>query len=134
MPLMHSSTPPASTLAAGMAEDFYRPLGEIALEAIPPWTISPRRTPPADLSAGPRRNRLGHTWEYMWVRGEVVLPQEARDRPWCSPGYGGRATLFVNGEPFGTRRAEWVNVPHHYLSDKRAHAKGRSRGALRPAL
>ena len=30
---------------------------------------------------------------------------------------GGEATLFVDGRAFGTRRAEWVTVPHHYISD-----------------
>ena len=30
---------------------------------------------------------------------------------------GGETTVFVDGRSFGTYRAEWVHVPHHYIVD-----------------
>ena len=30
---------------------------------------------------------------------------------------GGETTLFVNGASFGTYRAGWVSVPHHFIED-----------------
>lgn len=31
---------------------------------------------------------------------------------------GGEATLFVDSKVFGTRHAEWVYVPHHYICNQ----------------
>ena len=30
---------------------------------------------------------------------------------------GGESALFVNGKSFGTYRADWLDVPHHYMED-----------------
>lgn len=60
----------------------------------------------------------GHTWEYMWCRADITLPEAAADKTVAMElDLGGEATLFVNGKAFGTRRAEWVSVPHHYICD-----------------
>ena len=109
-----------------LAEDFYRPLGEIALEGYTTMEhLSPEEAARGPFRPVPEGTPWGHTWEYMWVRGEAVLPEEARDQAVVlSLDMGGEATLFVNGEPFGTRRAEWVSVPHHYLSDNVLTQKG----------
>ena len=108
-----------------LAEDFYRPLGEITLEGYTTMDhLSPEEAARGPFRPVPPGTEWGHTWEYMWVRGEAVLPPEARDQAVVlSLDLGGEATLFVNGEAFGTRRAEWVNVPHHYLSDNVLTAK-----------
>ena len=64
------------------------------------------------------RNGLGHTWEYMWCRADITLPEAADNKTVAMElDPGGEATLFVNGKAFGTRRAEWVSVPHHYICD-----------------
>ena len=109
-----------------LAEDFYRPLGEIALEGYTTMEhLSPEEAARGPFRPVPEGTPWGHTWEYMWVRGEAVLPEEARDQAVVlSLDMGGEATLFVNVEPFGTRRAEWVSVPHHYLSDNVLTQKG----------
>ena len=60
----------------------------------------------------------GHTWEYMWCRADITLLEAAADKTVAMElDLGGEATLFVNGKAFGTRRAEWVSVPHHYICD-----------------
>ena len=54
----------------------------------------------------------------MWCRADITLPEVADNKTVAMElDLGGEATLFVNGEAFGTRRAEWVSVPHHYICD-----------------
>lgn len=102
-----------------LAEDFYHPLEAIHFEG---FTTMEHLTPEQALSGSfvpyEEGTTWGHTWEYLWLRASVVLPREAAGKPIAlSLDLGGEATLFVNGEAFGTRRAEWVSVPHHYISD-----------------
>jgi len=60
----------------------------------------------------------GHTWEYCWMRGSVVLPQSAAGRRVVmNLQTGGETTVFVDGRSFGTYRAEWIDQPHHYIVD-----------------
>ena len=64
----------------------------------------------------------GYTWgnsfEYAWFHTTVVLGKEAAGREiavdLCA---GAEATVFVNGEAFGTYRADWIKYPHHYYID-----------------
>ena len=52
------------------------------------------------------------------MRATVVIPKEcAGQMVVMDLNLGGEATLFVNGSAFGTRRAEWVETPHHYKVD-----------------
>ena len=60
----------------------------------------------------------GHTWEYGWFRAKITLPEAAEGKRIVldlQPGY--EATVFVNGQEFGTWRADWIDEPHHYLED-----------------
>lgn len=102
-----------------LAQDFYRPLGEIPLEGFTTMEyLTPGQAAQGDFAPIPEGLRWGHTWEYMWCRGRVVLPEQARGQAVAmSLNLGGEATLFVNGQAFGTRRADWVSVPHHYICD-----------------
>ncbi len=60
----------------------------------------------------------GKTWEYLWLRTTITLDDAAQNEAIVmSLDLSGEATLFVNGEAFGTRRAEWVTTPHHYMVD-----------------
>ena len=102
-----------------LAQDFYRPEGEIAFEG---FTTMDHLTPEQAADGGfrpvPVGTVWGHTWEYLWLRATVTLPEETAGKAVAmSLDMGGEATLFVNGQAFGTRRAEWVSVPHHYISD-----------------
>ena len=102
-----------------LAQDFYHPAGEIAFEG---FTTMDHLTPEQAADGGfrpvPVGTVWGHTWEYLWLRATVTLPEETAGKAVAmSLDMGGEATLFVNGQAFGTRRAEWVSVPHHYISD-----------------
>lgn len=102
-----------------LAQDFYHPEGEIAFEG---FTTMDHLTPEQAVDGGfrpvPVGTVWGHTWEYLWLRATVTLPEETAGKAVAmSLDMGGEATLFVNGQAFGTRRAEWVSVPHHYISD-----------------
>lgn len=62
------------------------------------------------------------------MRSTVTVPAEAANKPLVmSLDMGGEATLFVNGKAFGTRRADWVSVPHHYISDNGSRGARRAR-------
>lgn len=102
-----------------LAEDFYHPLGEIRFEG---YTTMEHLTP-GEAAAGAfvpmeAGTPWGRTWEYLWLRSRVELPSGAAGKAIVmSLELGGEATLLVNGQAFGTRRADWVSVPHHYISD-----------------
>lgn len=102
-----------------LASDFYRPLESIQFDGF--TTI--RHLTPGQAAQGPfcpmeEGTAWGHTWEYMWCRADITLPEAAANKTVAMElDLGGEATLFVNGKAFGTRRAEWVSVPHHYICD-----------------
>ena len=102
-----------------LASDFYRPLESIQFDGF--TTI--RHLTPGQAAQGPfcpmeEGTAWGHTWEYMWCRADITLPEAADNKTVAMElDLGGEATLFVNGKAFGTRRAEWVSVPHHYICD-----------------
>ena len=99
--------------------DFYQPLGRIELEAFRtmehlPYAEAQQKTY-VPVEAG---FTWGRTWEYCWFRGGIVLPEEAEGkRIVLDLKPGGESTLFVNGEEFGTYRADWIAQPHHYVVD-----------------
>ena len=102
-----------------LKEDLYLPLGRIELEAF--FTMDyltpdeAMRGPFSPIAPG---TPWGKTWEYCWLRGRVALPREAAGkRVVMDLRTGGESTVFVDGLSFGTRRAEWVQVPHHYIED-----------------
>ena len=69
----------------------------------------------------------GRTWEYMWLRSRIRLPEKAQGKQIVMDlALSGEATLFVNGSAFGTRRAEWVSTPHHYMVDNFLTVCGRA--------
>lgn len=102
-----------------LKDDFYEPLGEIKWEA----ARTMEELPFDDLgSLSFKPVEPGYTWgkvwEYCWFRGSVILPKEAEGKRIVMKLVpGGESTLFVNGKSFGTHRAEWVWVPHHYIED-----------------
>lgn len=99
--------------------DFYRPLGRIELEAfrtmehLPYEEAQQRKYTPVKTGF-----TWGNTWEYCWFRGKFELPENAEGkRIVLNLNPGGESTLFVNGEEFGTYRADWIAQPHHYMVD-----------------
>ncbi|MDR1704627.1 MAG: glycosyl hydrolase-related protein [Clostridiales bacterium] len=61
----------------------------------------------------------GGAWRYGWFKGSFTLPGEALgSRVVMELNLGGEASLYLNGKPFGTRRADWVLEKHHHLCDQ----------------
>ncbi len=102
-----------------LARDFYTQLAEISLEGFTTMqTLTPRQAQEEAFTPIREGTAWGHTWEYLWCRAGIILPEQARGKAIAmSLDLGGEATLFVNGQAFGTRRADWVSVPHHYICD-----------------
>ena len=102
-----------------LKEDLYQPLGEIQWEACRTWEhISPQEAQNLKYEPVAPGFTWGQSYEYCWFRGSITLPAGAdgkrivlRLQP------GGESTLFINGESFGTYRADWVNEAHHYIED-----------------
>ena len=102
-----------------LAEDFYRPLEPIRFEGFFTMEhLTPQQAARRAFSPVEEGTAWGRTWEYLWCRAEISLPEQTAGKAVAMAlDLGGEATLFVNGRAFGTRRAEWVSVPHHYICD-----------------
>ena len=102
-----------------LKKDLYLPLGPIEVESfLTMEELTPEEARARAFAPMAPGTRWGHTWEYCWMRGKIVLPEETKGR--CVAldlQTGGESTLFINHQSFGTRRAEWVEVPHHYIVD-----------------
>ncbi len=102
-----------------LKKDLYHPLGAIRAEAF--FTME-HLTPEdavtqafAPIAPG---TPWGKTWEYCWLRSSIILPPEAAGkRVVMDLRTGGETTVFVDGKSFGTYRADWVDMPHHYIVD-----------------
>lgn len=105
---------------AALRRELYEPLGKIDLEGFCTFDmISPEEAEQQVFSPMNEGTAWGRTWEYCWMRGDMVLPEKARGkRIVMDLNQGGEATLYVNGEEFGTRRAEWVKERHHHICDQ----------------
>ena len=105
---------------ATLEKEFYEPLGSVTLEAFTTYDmLSPAEAEQQTFSPAPVGMPWGRTWEYGWFRGDIVLDERAVGKLVVMDiRTGGEATVFVNGQAFGTRRAEWVKQPHHYICDQ----------------
>ena len=102
-----------------LKKDLYQPLGPIVVEAFFTMDhLTPQQAAAGDFAPMKPGAPWGRTWEYCWMRSAITLPESAAGkRIVMDLQTGGESTLFVNGRSFGTRRAEWVTVPHHYICD-----------------
>ena len=102
-----------------LRDDLYEPLGYVEWKGActhQQLTLQEAETLP--LEPMPQGTVWGTSWDYCWLFGTVTLPRQAEGKRivmWLNPG--GEATLFVNGRPFGTRRAPWVKEPYHFVED-----------------
>lgn len=102
-----------------LKKDLYTPLQKLSWEACLTMDYlaldEARNLPYEKVETG---FTWGNTWEYGWFRTTVTLPEEARgQRIVLDLPFGGEATLFVDGQAFGTYRADWVDEPHHFMVD-----------------
>lgn len=107
-------------IEAALMRDLYHPLGEIELSGfVTTEELSLEQAQLRERSAMPCGKEWGEAWQYAWMFGEILLPEAARgERIVMNLDMGGEATLFVDGHTFGTRRADWVSVPHHFYVDQ----------------
>ncbi len=105
---------------ATLEKDFYRPLGEISFEGFctDEHITQQQALEHAGYAPIPEGTAWGKEWEYLWLKAEIILPPEAEGQPIVlNLNPGGETTLFVNGASFGTYRAGWVLIPHHFMVD-----------------
>lgn len=105
---------------AALEKEFYEPLDIIPLQAAMTYDmLAPEEAEQLAFTPAPVGFAWGRAWEYGWFRGDIFLDERAAGKTIVmNLRTGGQATVFVNGEPFGTRRAEWVKEPHHYICDQ----------------
>ncbi|MBQ7053395.1 MAG: alpha-mannosidase [Clostridia bacterium] len=105
---------------AVLEKEFYEPIGTIEFSGFEtPDMLSPEQALSRDFAPIAPGTPWGKKWHYLWLRGEIILPECVKgQRMVMDLRMGGEATVFVNGRAFGTRRAEWVSVPHHYICDQ----------------
>ena len=103
-----------------LREDLYLPMGKIEWEG---FTTMDYLTPAEAANSEkfkpvPAGTVWGHTWEYMWLRGRVTVPVEADGKIVVfDPGLNNEATIFVNGQAFGTYRTRGIEPRHRYIED-----------------
>ena len=105
---------------SALKKEFYEPLGEIVLKGFCTYDmLSPEEAEQRRFTRMEPGTAWGRTWEYCWMRGDILLPEAAAgQRIVMDLNQGGEATLFVDGRAFGTRRADWVRERHHHISDQ----------------
>ncbi|MCI8798341.1 glycosyl hydrolase-related protein [Acetatifactor muris] len=102
-----------------LRDDFYESLGEISWEAFRTMEqLSMEEAQTREFVPVQPGFTWGNIWEYCWFRGSITLPEQAKgQRIVMNLKPGGESALFVNGKSFGTYRADWLDVPHHYMED-----------------
>ena len=102
-----------------LKKDLFWPVGTIAWESAACEDIlSLKDAEMLPFSAVREGLVWGREYEYRWFKGEICLPKECEgERIVLNLKPGCESTLFVNGVPFGTYRADWILEEHHYLVD-----------------
>ena len=102
-----------------LTQDFYTPIGAIEFMGFCTFEqLSLEKALTGNFSPMPTGTKWGDEWQYAWLKASITLPKEAEGKMIVMDlNPGGEATIFVNGKAFGTKRAEWVTVPHHYIQD-----------------
>lgn len=104
---------------AVLKQELYQPLGEIS------WTahrtkeyLTPEQANACTFEPVQPGFTWGETWEYCWFKGSVTVPEGVDGkRIVMNLNPGGESTLFVNGQAFGTYRADWISDEHHFMVD-----------------
>ncbi len=102
-----------------LKQELYEPIGEIH------WTahktkeyLTPDQALAGDFQPVEAGFTWGESWEYCWFKSSIVLPEGAAGkRIVMNLNPGGESTLFVNGQAYGTYRADWISDDHHYMVD-----------------
>lgn len=102
-----------------LKEDFYTPLQNIEFEGFSTFEqLTYKDAQKKEFSPIKPGTAWGQEWEYLWLRGNITLPEEAEgEMIVLEMNPGNEATLFVNGKSFGTKRHLWTIIEHHYIED-----------------
>lgn len=102
-----------------LTQDVYQPIAPLNLEGMLTMAhLTLDDAKKGDYKPMPQGTRWGRTYEYCWLRDTIKIPAEyAGERIVMNLPTGGEAAIFVNGEPFGTYRSNWVQIPLHYMED-----------------
>ena len=103
-----------------LAADLYHPLGEMILEGFKTKEeLSLAEAKRLPRTPWPTGTVWGQPREYAWMFSRFTVPPEAKgERIVMDLNPGGEGTLFVNGHPFGARRADRLDHPHQYIGDQ----------------
>ena len=103
-----------------LEKELYQPLGAVSLEGYTTYEqLSYDDAMKGKFKPMPVGTPWGRQWEYAWLKGVIEIPACAEGKTIVMDLLpGGESTLFVDGEEFGTRRAEWVRQKHHYICDQ----------------
>lgn len=106
--------------------DLYEPLSELSWEAFQTMEyLTPEEALQAQFLPVQEGFVWGRTYEYCWFKADIQLPKRAQgERILLDLKPGGESTLFVNGDVFGTYRADWVREPLHFMEDNTLTRKG----------
>ncbi|MDD3336463.1 MAG: glycoside hydrolase family 38 C-terminal domain-containing protein [Eubacteriales bacterium] len=104
---------------ATLEKDFFQPVGELHFQGFTTYEhMSYEQASCQDFTTFPSDTPWGDEWEYLWLRAIVPLPENKAKQPLVlklQPG--GESCIYVNGNAFGTYRAGWVGIEHHYMVD-----------------
>ena len=103
-----------------LSEEFYEPKGILNFEGYTTYEmLTEQEAETGPFMTMPEGTKWGRMWEYGWFRTDMVADESVSGEMLVMDiRTGGEATLFVNGQEFGTHRAEWVKEPHHYICDQ----------------
>ncbi len=103
-----------------LSEEFYEPKGILNFEGYTTYEmLTEQEAEAGPFMTMPEGTKWGRMWEYGWFRTDMVADESVSGEMLVMDiRTGGEATLFVNGQEFGTHRAEWVKEPHHYICDQ----------------
>ncbi|MDF2537820.1 MAG: putative alpha-mannosidase [Herbinix sp.] len=108
-----------------LTQDFYTAIGNIQFEGFTTFErLSYENAIKREFELMPQGTRWGHQFEYAWFKAKLVLPKEAEGQTIVmsldtgSGGWpGGESVLYVDGKNFGTKRADFISIWHHYIQD-----------------
>ena len=102
-----------------LKKELYTPIGEITWEAFKTKDyLTPEQAAASAFEPVSPGYSWGEAWEYCWFRAKVTVPEGVDGkRIVMNLAPGGESTLFVNGQAFGTYRADFISDDHHYMVD-----------------
>ena len=102
-----------------LTKDIYTPIEKIDFDGFTTFDrLGYDKAMQGDFKPMKEGDRWGQEWEYLWVRGNVTIPESAAGKHIVMRlNVGGESAVYVNGDEFGARRNDWVRDDIHRISD-----------------